>query len=62
MKNDSTHLIPSSSSDMNHTCQRGRHTSAAAPRRITLAVIRQFARAYSCAQTLPPSLGAVVAN
>ncbi len=47
---------------MNHTCQRGRHTSAAAPRRITLAVIRQFARAYSCAQTLPPSLGAVVAN
>ncbi len=62
MKNDSTHLTPSSSSEMNHTCMRGRRSEAAAPRRLTLAAIRQFARAYSCAQSLPPSLGCFVAN
>ncbi len=62
MKNDSTHLIHSSSSDMNHTCLHGRRSSAATPRRMTLAAIRQFARAYTCAATLPPSLGCFVAN
>lgn len=62
MKNDSTHLIPSSSSAMNHACLHGRRSSAAAPRRVTIAAIRQFARSYSCAATLPPSLGCFVAN
>lgn len=32
------------------------------PRRSTVMMIRQFARAYSCSPTLPPALGSFIAN
>lgn len=37
-------------------------TSQMRPRRQTMAFIRQFARAYSCSASLPPALGAFIAN
>lgn len=33
-----------------------------APRKSTIALLQQFARAYSCAATMPVSLGSFIAN
>ncbi len=32
------------------------------PKKSTLAMLRQFARTYSCASSLPPTLGSFIAN
>jgi len=57
MNNDSTPL--KTSSRPRRQSQSGCNP---APRKSTIAFIRQFARAYSCAPTLPVALGGFVAN
>lgn len=56
MKNVSTPL--KTTGNMLPSSQR--HQSA--PRKSTILLIRQFARAYSCPATLPVALGSFVAN
>ncbi|MDE6283172.1 MAG: hypothetical protein K2L97_04185 [Muribaculaceae bacterium] len=59
MKNDSTPLIPQAMKTANYNHRR---LHSVTPRRSTILLLRQFARAYSCAPTLPASLGSLVAN
>lgn len=59
MKNDSTPLLPPAMKTLNSRHNRPKGMS---PRRSTLILLRQFARAYSCAPALPPALGSFVAN
>lgn len=42
-------------------CTRPRHNPAS-PRKSTLILIRQFARAYSCQPAMPVALGSFIAN
>lgn len=62
MKDNSTPILPLTPSPMNRAPKCSRGGSDLTPRRQTLALLRQFARAYSCVTTLPPTLGAIVAN
>lgn len=62
MKDNSTPIIPLSPSPVNKTARCERGCDELAPRRQTIELLRQFARAYSCVATLPPAIGAIVAN
>lgn len=57
MKNVSTPLIPAGLASVKHQQRR-----MPAPRKSTVQLLQQFARAYSCASSLPVSLGGFVAN
>lgn len=58
MKLNSTPALP----DIKNANARQRKPQSLSPRRSTILMLRQFARAYSCAATLPATLGAIVAN
>ncbi len=57
MKNVSTPLIPVGITSAKHQQRR-----MPAPRKSTIQVLQQFARAYSCAASVPVALGGFVAN
>lgn len=58
MKNCSTPSTPSAMKSAS-PCRR---TPALAPRKSTIFILKQFARNYSCAATLPATLGSMIAN
>ncbi len=58
MKNIST---PTKNAGM-QTAEPLSHRRQPAPRKSTIAFLRQFSRAYSCAPTLPVALGGFCAN
>ncbi len=63
MKNDFTPSIPAMNHHSRRTPRRANSDQGLHhPRRSTVMFIRQFARAYSCTPSLPPSLGAFIAN
>lgn len=57
MKNDSTSLKSVKVTNSSHSA-----VVQPAPKKSTIALLRQFARAYSCAATVPVALGSFVAN
>ena len=59
MKNDST---PLKSEVMSSATVAGQQPEKCAPRKSTIALPRQFARAYTCAATVPVAIGSFVAN
>jgi hypothetical protein len=59
MKINSTPLILPETKNSN---ARQRKAQSLSPRRSTIMMLRQFARAYSCATTLPAALGSMIAN